>query len=246
MIDLSPMKRLEVDVEQRIARAEPGLLWGEYDAAHAGARIWRAPAARSPTPALPASRSAAASAGSRAATASRATTSSARRSCSPTGPIHEVDDATDADLLWGLRGGGGNFGIVTEFRFRVHRCRRCSRNAHVAGEQTAEVLGRYTRVAGDAPRDLSLAARRSWSRRRRRSFPRSCTSGPIVAVAAMWTGDVADRGPEGVCAPLRELAARPSTRSTISPYAEHPAVVRRRRPARPSLPRALGVARRAR
>lgn len=34
------------------------------------------------------------------------------------GSVHEVDERSDPDLLWALRGGGGNFGLVLQFRFR--------------------------------------------------------------------------------------------------------------------------------
>src|SRR5207237_8717939 len=36
------------------------------------------------------------------------------------GQIRIVDDERDPDLFWAIRGGGGHFGVVTRFRFRLH------------------------------------------------------------------------------------------------------------------------------
>jgi FAD/FMN-containing dehydrogenase len=60
------------------------------------------------------------------------------------GNFVRADEDTNSDLFWALRGGGGNFGIVTEFRFRLHPV------AKVIGgpmlwplDQTDEILGFY-------------------------------------------------------------------------------------------------------
>ncbi|MPV35897.1 FAD-binding oxidoreductase [Georgenia subflava] len=60
------------------------------------------------------------------------------------------------DLFWAIRGGGGNFGIVTRFVFRLHEL-----STVVAGpvfwpvEQTAEVLAVYRDLLPAAPRELN-------------------------------------------------------------------------------------------
>ena len=60
------------------------------------------------------------------------------------------------DLYWAIRGGGGNFGVVTSFLFRLHEV-----GTVVAGptlwpiEQTAEVLSVYRDFLPDAPRELN-------------------------------------------------------------------------------------------
>ena len=62
VIDLSAMKGMWVDPQARTVRAEPGLLWGEFDA-RPKPSVSPRPAASSPIPASPGSRSVAASAG---------------------------------------------------------------------------------------------------------------------------------------------------------------------------------------
>jgi FAD/FMN-containing dehydrogenase len=216
MIDLSPMKRLEVDVEQQIARAEPGLLWGEYDA------LTQAHGLASPGGEISHTGVAGLTLGGGIGWLSRRHGLACDNLVGATvvladGTIHDVDDATDADLLWGLRGGGGNFGIVTEFRFRVHRVPSLFAGMVAwPAEQTAEVLGRYISIARDAPRDLSLTSAQLVAPPAP-FVPEELHFRPIVAVAAMWTGD-ADAGPEA-CAAIRSGGPAIDTFG-ISPYTE--------------------------
>ncbi len=67
-----------------------------------------------------------------------------------------ADADENPDLFWAIRGGGGNFGVVTSFTFRLHDV-----STVVAGptfwdvDQTAEVLSAYRDFISNAPRELN-------------------------------------------------------------------------------------------
>src|SRR5262245_59997077 len=114
-----------------------------------------------------------------------------------------ASDDENADLLWGLKGGGGNFGVVTAFRFRAHPIGPTV----VAGpilfplERTAEVMHAYRDWARDAPDELTtiLNVRRSagsW-------VPEHLEGVPVCIVIPCWCGPIE----EGIAfvEPIRRL-----------------------------------------
>ena len=71
-----------------------------------------------------------------------------------------VDASSDPELFWGLRGGGGNFGVVTEFEFRLHPV---AGQAHVVElffpiEDAAPVLRGWRDLNAIAPRAATFTA----------------------------------------------------------------------------------------
>lgn len=73
------------------------------------------------------------------------------------GSIREVNADTDPELLWALRGGGGNFGVVTRFDLRLHPIGPMfGGDVVLALEDAAEFLRRYRDRADHVPDELSL------------------------------------------------------------------------------------------
>ncbi len=137
------------------------------------------------------------------------------------------------DLLWGLRGGGGNFGVVTGFEFRLHPI------ATVHGgfvsypfPEAAQVLRAYREFTSEAPDELTAFAG---------VLP--LAAGPAFSVAACWCGDPA-RG-ETALAPLATFGSPHTVDLRTMPYLEmqqllSPPPIRTAAYARSSFLRGLG------
>ena len=81
-----------------------------------------------------------------------------------------------ADLFWGLRGGGGNFGIVVEFEFRLHPVgtRTLVADLSFPLDRAAEALRGWRDLADEAPRQATLTAE---------------IAGDSVTLGYVWVGD---------------------------------------------------------
>jgi FAD/FMN-containing dehydrogenase len=116
-----------------------------------------------------------------------------------------VDAFTEPELFWGLRGGGGNFGIATAFEYRLHPVGPMVLGGPIFWPlaDAAEVLGCVRDFAPQAPDELGLAL-----------FLRLAPPGPMVppdwygrpvlGLVPVWTGDPA--AGQRAIAPLRRVA----------------------------------------
>jgi FAD/FMN-containing dehydrogenase len=109
------------------------------------------------------------------------------------------------DLYWALRGGGGNFGVVTSFELRLHELGPEVFGLNVAYplEDAARVLTGWRDAVADAPDELSTAGL-IWSLPVIDELPEELRGLPHVGVVGMWAGDPAEG--ERATRRLRELA----------------------------------------
>jgi FAD/FMN-containing dehydrogenase len=113
------------------------------------------------------------------------------------GDVLEIDDDSHPDLLWALRGGGGNFGVVTRFDFRAHRLDGVVAATLSLPADTTPVLRALRDVLRDAPRELTVTFM---------DVPPMDPSAPAGAtIVAVWAG--ADEG--AARAALAPLLATP-------------------------------------
>lgn len=153
LIDLSRMKGLTIDPEKRVAVAEPGLTWGEYSGQ--AARYGLA------TPAGDAS-----SVGVGGLTLGGGIGWLARKYgmtidhlvsaqvVTAQGEILTASEREHPDLFWAIRGGGGNFGIVTRFEFRLVPVPQILAGGFIYPAEP-EIVAAYARVALEAPEELT-------------------------------------------------------------------------------------------
>jgi FAD/FMN-containing dehydrogenase len=109
------------------------------------------------------------------------------------GEIVRASADAHPDLFWAIRGGGGNFGVVSSFRFALHPVGPTVMAGPVfwAAEDTTDVLRFYRDFAGDAPHELGTVVRLG-------TIPplpvvdEDLHFRPAVAVASCYAGPVED------------------------------------------------------
>jgi len=118
------------------------------------------------------------------------------------GSIVTASETENPDLFWGVRGGAGNFGIVTEFEFRMARVGQILGGA-IVFPATREVIRGYVDYTPDAPEDLTTIG--ELMRAPPAPFiPADWVGKPVFLVLVCWTGDI-EAGQKAL-EPLRKLA----------------------------------------
>jgi FAD/FMN-containing dehydrogenase len=178
VIDLSLMRDVIVDEASGVARAEGGATWGDFDMATQAAGLV------TPGGVVVTTGVAGLTLGGGIGhlTAQHGLTCDnlvGAEVVTPDGTLLHVSEDENADLLWGLRGGGGNFGVATRLDFKLFPLDRLVGGLleyHGAGIR--EALRRFRDVAAASPADLSCQA----------VIGRDETGEPLLVVAPAYTG----------------------------------------------------------
>jgi FAD/FMN-containing dehydrogenase len=212
VVDFSAMKRLDVDPERRVALARPGLTWGELNA--------RTQAYGLATPGADV-----AAVGIAGVTLGGGMSWLMRKHgmtidnllavdvVTADGRLATASETEHPDLFWALRGGGGNFGIATGFRYRLHPVGPVLGGA-IVYPAIPEVLRAYADAVAATPDELTTI-----------TFvlkapplpfiPAEARGTPVHLILPSYTGDL-DAGQRAL-APLRALAGRAPLADTTGP-----------------------------
>jgi FAD/FMN-containing dehydrogenase len=135
------------------------------------------------------------------------------------GQAVRVSADENADLFWALRGGSGNFGIVTSFEYKLYPVGPEILGGAIAwrAEDAKEVLAFYREFTAKTPRDttcvavLRIAPPAPW-------LPKEIHGKPIVAIFVCHSGSIEDG--EKVVAPLRAFGRPVADIVTRRPYTQ--------------------------
>jgi FAD/FMN-containing dehydrogenase len=137
------------------------------------------------------------------------------------GRIVQANEKENSDLLWGLRGGGGNFGVVTNFVYSVYPLGPEVYFTAVFhhGDYAKEGLQLYREFNAIAPDDVSVLGVLGIVPEGAEPFPEHVHGQRFVAYVGLYAGDPAQG--EAIMRPLRQLSAEPlADFSGVMPYVE--------------------------
>jgi len=182
VIDLSLMRTVEVDADARIARSGGGATWLDFDSATQAFGLVTPGGVVGSTGVC----GLALGGGIGHLTAQHGLTCDnlvGAEVVTPDGAVIHAGPDENEDLLWGLRGGGGNFGVATRLDFRLHPVEQVVGGMLVyMGPGVREALRRFRDVVARAPREVSCQAVLGLDESLR----------PTLVVAPCYTGSAAD------------------------------------------------------
>ena len=204
VIDLSPMNSVRVDVEAQTARAGPGCTLGDVD------RETQAFGLAAPMGVVSLT-------GIAGFTLCGGLGWLRRKHGMACDALTSVDIVTadgkfltaskseNADLFWAVRGGGGNFGVVTSFEYELYPVGPVVTLAapfYRLGDDAADIMGRWNDFMATAPEEVSSNCM-FWSIPQHPAFPEELHGTAFVLPVAVHTGALEEG--EALLQPLREL-----------------------------------------
>jgi FAD/FMN-containing dehydrogenase len=217
LIDLSPMRSVRVDPNKRIARVEPGVTLGEFDK-EAQAFGLATPLGINSTTGV-----AGLTLGGGFGWLSRKFGFTVDNLISADvvtadGALVQASAVENPDLFWAIRGGGGNFGVVTSFEFKLHPVGPNVASGLIVHPfaRARELLAGYRDVAAAAPDELTV-----WVVLRKAPplpfLPVEVHGKEILVFAVCYAGEPANA--EKTLAPLRALGEPIADVIGVQPYA---------------------------
>jgi FAD/FMN-containing dehydrogenase len=219
VIDLSPMKNIEIDPELRIARVEPGCNWGEVDRATQTYGLAVPGGVVSDTGV----------AGLTLGGGFGWLRNKWGLSCdnllsvemvTADGRVVRASESEHSELFWGIRGGGGNFGIVTSFEFQLHPLGPEVMFCFVFhdGNKSEEALRFFREYTANAPDEVSILAVLGIFPPGAEIFPHELHGKPYILFGGIYAGSPEDG--ERVLQPLRDFSTPLVDFSSRMPYTQ--------------------------
>jgi FAD/FMN-containing dehydrogenase len=217
LIDLSPMRSVRIDPKRQTARVEPGVTLGEFDK-EAQAFGLATPLGINSTTGV-----AGLTLGGGFGWLSRKFGFTVDNLISAdvvtaNGTLVQASAVENPDLFWAIRGGGGNFGVVTSFEFTLHPVGPNLASGLIVHPfaRARELLARYREVAAAASDELSI-----WVVLRKAPplpfLPAEVHGKEILVFAVCYAGEPANA--EKALAPLRALGEPIADVIGVQPYA---------------------------
>jgi FAD/FMN-containing dehydrogenase len=138
------------------------------------------------------------------------------------GEVIQVSANEHPELLWGLRGGGGNFGVVTRFSFQLHPVGPEVMFVFVfhdaSGEHMEDAIRFYRDFTATAPEAVNTLMACGVIPPDPHVFPEAIHGRPMAVFGALYVGDPAEG--ERILQPLRDFGTPLMDASGIMPYVE--------------------------